>query len=101
MFKDILVHVPTERPMRPVVDASISLASALGAHLDAVATGYVSASAAYVGDGNAAFAVASIFEMEQERAEERATTALSAFDRSASRVSAPAIRSVASGNRAL
>jgi hypothetical protein len=25
MIKDIFVHVPTERPMRPVIDASVSL----------------------------------------------------------------------------
>ena len=34
MIKDILVHIPTERPARPVIDASISLASSFGAHLD-------------------------------------------------------------------
>ena len=42
MIKDILVHIPTERAMRPVIDASISLAKIFGAHLDAVALGYVS-----------------------------------------------------------
>ena len=31
MIKDILVHVPTERAMRPVIDASISLAKIFGA----------------------------------------------------------------------
>ncbi len=85
MIKDILVHIPTERAMRPVVDASISLASALGAHLDALATGYISSSAAYVADGSAGAAVAAVFEMEQERAEERATTALSVFETEARR----------------
>jgi len=87
MIKDILVHIPTERPMRPVIDASISLASAFGAHLDALATGYVSASAAYVADASAGAAVAAIFEMEQERAEERATTALSVFETEARQAS--------------
>jgi hypothetical protein len=28
MIKDIQVHIPTERPMRPVIDASTSLAAA-------------------------------------------------------------------------
>jgi nucleotide-binding universal stress UspA family protein len=80
MIKDVLVHIPTERAMRAVVDASISLASAFGAHLDALATGYVSTSAAYMADGSAGAAVAAVFEMEQERAEERAATALSLFE---------------------
>jgi len=78
MIKDILVHIPTERPMRPVIDGSISLAANLNAHLDAVAAGYVATSTAYVMDGGAA--VASVFEMERERAVERAETALSVFE---------------------
>src|SRR6185312_6480445 len=81
MIKDILVHIPTERPTRPVIDASISISAAFGAHLDALAIGYVSTSAAAcpVG-GGAAAAVAAVFEVEQERATERATTALSVFE---------------------
>jgi nucleotide-binding universal stress UspA family protein len=84
MIKDLLVHVPTERPMHPVIDASISLALAFGAHLDAVATGYVSTSAAYAVVGGAAVAAAAVFATEQERAEERATKALSVFEAEAS-----------------
>jgi nucleotide-binding universal stress UspA family protein len=80
MIKDILVHIPTERQMRPVIDASISLASAFGAHLDALATGYVLPSAGYVADASAGAAVAAVFEMERERAETRATKALSVFE---------------------
>jgi hypothetical protein len=45
MIKDILVHIPTERPMRPVIDASISIAAAFGAHLDALAIGAMNSSA--------------------------------------------------------
>ena len=51
MYKDVLVHIPTERPTRPVIDGSISLAAGLNAHLDAVAVGYVATSAAYVMEG--------------------------------------------------
>src|SRR5690349_4474776 len=80
MIKDILVHIPTELPMRSVIDGSVSLAKDFGAHLDAVAIGYISASAAYVVDGGAAAAVASVFEMEQERAAERAGAALAVFE---------------------
>jgi nucleotide-binding universal stress UspA family protein len=77
MYKDILVHIPTERPMRPVIDGSISLAAHFNAHLDAVAVGYVATSAAYVMEGGAA--VAAVFEMERERAAERAEAALAIF----------------------
>lgn len=78
MYKDILVHIPTERPMRAVVDGAISLAANLNAHVDAVAVGYVSTSTAYVMEGGAA--VAAVFEMERERAVERAEAALAVFD---------------------
>jgi nucleotide-binding universal stress UspA family protein len=80
MIKDILVHVPTERPARPVVDASVSLAAAFQAHLDALAVGYISTSTAFVVDGGAAAAVAGVFEMERERAAERAAAALAIFE---------------------
>jgi len=77
MYKDILVHIPTERPMRAVIDGSISLAAGLNAHVDAVAVGYVASTAAYVMEGGAA--VAAVFEMERERALERAEAALAVF----------------------
>jgi nucleotide-binding universal stress UspA family protein len=77
MYKDILVHIPTERPMRALIDGSISLAAKLNAHIDAVAIGYVAGTAAYVMEGGAA--VAAVFEMERERAMERAEAALELF----------------------
>lgn len=77
MYKDILVHIPTERPMRALIDGSISLAAKLNAHVDAVAIGYVASSAAYILEGGAA--VAAVFEMEHERAMERAEAALEIF----------------------
>ena len=80
MIKHILVHVPTECPARLAIDASVSLAATFGAHLDAMAIGYILSSAAYVMDGSAAVAVAAVFEMEQERAAERATAALAFFE---------------------
>jgi nucleotide-binding universal stress UspA family protein len=78
MIKDILVQIPTERPMRPVIDGSISLAAHFNAHLDAVSVGYIATSSAYVMEGGAA--VAAIFEMERDRAMERAETALAVFE---------------------
>ena len=80
MIKNILVHIPTERPMRPVIDGSVSLAKDFSAHVDAIAIGYISTSAAYVVNGSAAAAVAAVFEMEQERAAERASAALAVFE---------------------
>ncbi|OKO85259.1 universal stress protein UspA [Bradyrhizobium sp. NAS80.1] len=77
MYKDILVHIPTERPMRPVIDGSISLAAHFNAHVDAVAVGYVATSAAYVVEAGAA--AAAVFEMERERAVEKAEAALAVF----------------------
>jgi len=77
MIKDILVHVPTERSARPVIDASISIAAGFGAHLDAMAVGYVAASAAFVGAG---VAVGAVFEIEREQAVERTAAALAVFE---------------------
>ncbi|AJA64930.1 universal stress protein [Bradyrhizobium japonicum] len=77
MYKDILVHIPTERPMHAVIDGAIALAAKLNAHVDAVAVGYIASSTAYVLDGGAA--VAAVFEMERERAVERAEAALAIF----------------------
>jgi len=78
MIKDILVQIPTERQARPVVDGAVSLASTYGAHVDAVAIGYVSESTAYVIEGGAA--LASVFELERERAMTRAEAALGVFE---------------------
>lgn len=78
MFKNLLVHIPTERSARPAVDGSVSVAMAAGAHLDAIAVGYESTNIPFVAEGGAA--VASIYELERERAMERATTALDIFE---------------------
>jgi hypothetical protein len=66
--------------MRPVIDASISLAAAFGAHLDAVAIGHIQTSRAYVVDGTAAPAVAGVFELEQRRAADRAAAGPAVFE---------------------
>jgi nucleotide-binding universal stress UspA family protein len=79
MIHDILVHIPTERSARPVIDAAISLAMDRGAHLDALAVGYVSASTAFAVDGAAAIAAEAI-EQEQGQAQLRAEPALRAFE---------------------
>jgi nucleotide-binding universal stress UspA family protein len=79
MFKNLLVHIPTEQSPRPAVDGSISLAMICGAHVDAISVGYASANnVPFVAEGGAA--VAAVFEIEYERALERANTALAVFE---------------------
>ncbi len=80
MFRNILVHLPSERPVRPVVDLAIALSAARRSHLDAVAAGYESmGSIGMVAEGGGP-AVAAVMGDEQERALERANAALSVFE---------------------
>ncbi|MEO8317117.1 MAG: universal stress protein [Bradyrhizobium sp.] len=80
MFRNILVHIPSERPVRPVIDVAIALAMARRSHLDAVAIGYESMSAVgMVVEGGSA-AVAAVMGVEQERALERANAAIAVFE---------------------
>ena len=78
MLKNLLVHIPSERVMRPVVDSSIALAMAHNAHLKAVSIGYEASNVGLAIDGGAA--VAAMFEIERERALERANAALAVFE---------------------
>ena len=78
MLKNLLVHIPSERAMRPVIDGSISLAMARNAHLKAVSIGYAAGNVGLAINGGAA--VAAVFEMERERALERANAALAVFE---------------------
>jgi nucleotide-binding universal stress UspA family protein len=78
MLKNLLVHIPSERVTRPVIDGSISLAMARNAHLKAVSIGYEASNVGLAIDGGAA--VAAVFEMERERALERANAALAVFE---------------------
>ncbi len=78
MYKNLLVHIPTERSARPAVDGSISLAMSCGARLDAIATGFESVNVPFVAEGGAA--VASIVQLEYDRAMERAEAALAVFE---------------------
>ena len=78
MFRELLVHIPTERSPRPAIDASISIAHGSGAHLDALATGYASTNVPFVAEGGAA--LASSLQFEYERALDRAEAALRVFE---------------------
>jgi nucleotide-binding universal stress UspA family protein len=79
MLKNLLVHVPSERLIRPVVDAAVSLAIARAAHLDAVSIGYETTNVGLAFESGGA-AVAAVFEIEHERAAERAQAALVLFE---------------------
>ena len=80
MFRNILVHLPSERPVRPVIDVAVALSVARRSHLDAVAVGYESmATIGMVAEGGGA-AVAAVMGDEQERALERANAAISVFE---------------------
>ncbi len=83
MYKSLLVSIPTERSPQPVIDGAISLAARCQAQLDAVSVGYESSSLPLVAEGGAA--VASIFEVEREKALERAQAALALFEAEAKR----------------
>jgi nucleotide-binding universal stress UspA family protein len=79
VYKNLLVHIPTGRSARPAIDGSISLAMSCGAHLDAFAAGFETINnVPFVAEGGAA--VASIFEVEHDRAIERADAALAVFE---------------------
>ena len=78
MLKNLLVHIPSERLIRPVVDGAVSLAVARAAHLDAVSVGYETASVGLAVDGGTA--VAAVFEIQRERALVRAHAALAVFE---------------------
>ena len=78
MLKNLLVHIPSERLLRPVVDGAISLAVSRAVHLDAVSVGYETANVGLAMEGGAA--VAAVFEIEQQRALDRANAALAIFE---------------------
>ena len=80
MFRNILVHIPSERPVRPVIEVAIALAMARRSHLDAVAIGYESMGGVGMLVGSGGAAVAAVVDAEQERAQERADAAISVFE---------------------
>jgi len=80
MFRNILVHVPSERPVRPVIDVAVSLAASRRSHLDAIAIGYESMSGAGMVVGGGGAAVAAVMGVEHDRALERADAAISVFE---------------------
>jgi nucleotide-binding universal stress UspA family protein len=78
MLKNLLVHIPSERSIRPIADCAISLAISRAAHLDAFSIGFETTNVGFTLDGGAALAAA--FDMDHEDAVARATTALAVFE---------------------
>jgi nucleotide-binding universal stress UspA family protein len=79
MFRNILVHIPSEHTTRPVIDVAVALTVARRSHLDAVAVGYESMGAiGMIVEGGAA--VATVMGAEEERARERANAAIAVFE---------------------
>jgi nucleotide-binding universal stress UspA family protein len=79
MYRNLLVHIPTERSPRPAIDASVSLAMACGAELSAFAVGYESVNdVPFAAEGGVA--MAPLFEEQHARALESAKAALAVFE---------------------
>ncbi len=87
MLKNILVHIPSERSIRPIVDSAVSLAMMQAAHLDAVSIGFETANLGLTIDGAAA--VATIYDVEHESALARANAALAVFETKARNAGIP------------
>lgn len=95
MFRNILVHIPSERPVRSVIDVAVGLTIGRRAHLDAVAIGYESIGSVGMAAEGGGAAVAAVMGYEQERALERANAAISVFEVEAK------LAEIAYGTRAL
>ncbi|MGA8898507.1 universal stress protein [Bradyrhizobium sp.] len=79
MYRNLLVHIPTERSPRPAIDGSVSLAMTCSAPLEAIAVGYESVNdVPFVAEGGVA--MAPLFEAQHQQAVERARAALAVFE---------------------
>lgn len=80
MFRNILVHIPSERQVRPVIDVAVALTMARRSHLDAVSIGYESMGAVGLMVEGGGAAVAAVMGEEQHRALDRANAAIAVFE---------------------
>jgi nucleotide-binding universal stress UspA family protein len=78
VLSNLLVHIPSERPIRPVIDAAVSLAITHAAHLDAISVGFEYTNVDLAPDGGGA--IAAVIEIERQRALARANAALAVFE---------------------
>lgn len=77
MFKNLLVHIPSERPPRPVVDGAVSLAMTWAAKLDAISIGYETTVVGTTAVGS--IELAAVMQDDRKKALERADAALAVF----------------------
>ena len=79
MYRNLLVHIPTERSPRAAIDASVSLAMTWDAALEAIAVGYESVNdVPFVAE--AGLALTAAFDAQHTRALECANNALAVFE---------------------
>ncbi len=78
VFKNLLVHIPSERSLRAVVDGVVSLAMNSGAHLDAISIGYEAPVVSVPAIGGTL--LDATIKDEQRKAIERAEAALAVFE---------------------
>lgn len=78
MFKNLLVHIPSERSLRAIVDGAVSLAMSSSSHIDAISIGYEATvvSVPAIGDNM----LDATIKDEQRKAIERAEAALAVFE---------------------
>jgi len=77
MFKSMLALIPSERPVRPVVDGSVVLAMACHAHVNALAIGHESTN---IPGAIAGSPTGRIFQENRLRAMERGEAAMRVFE---------------------
>ena len=82
MLKNLLVHIPSERPIRPVIDGALSLATSCGARLDAVSVGFETTNSRLIIETSGAV-IDTAFEIEHKNALARADRALAVFEEEA------------------
>ena len=80
MLKNLLVHVPSERSVRPIADSAISLAISRAAHLDAVSIGFETTNMGFAVGGGATLAA---LEIDYESAVAQTNAALTIFENEA------------------
>ena len=78
MLKRVLVHIPSEQRVRPVIDAAISFAATHKTILNAISVGYETTIVGFAVEGGTA--VAAAYEIERERALARAAAACELFE---------------------
>lgn len=77
MVKSLLVHIPSERPLRPVIDGAVSLAMNWAAKLDAISIGYETTGVGVTAIGG--MELAALMQDDRKKALERADAALAVF----------------------